>query len=110
MHAMTKFFFNLSSKTDQIEDHWGVDLDGLYEAHQHAVNLIRRAALSTSGDPWRDWVVDVTDAQGRSVLTVPFFMNVMTRRVFGKASYRDVFSRRDPNAAGGGTEPNDKER
>jgi hypothetical protein len=73
MDAMTKFFFNLSSKTDEIEDHWGVDLDGLYEAHQHAENLIRRAALSTGGGPWRDWVVDVTDAQGRSVLTVLFY-------------------------------------
>jgi hypothetical protein len=97
---MARFYFHFSSKNDRIEDRKGVELEGPHEAHMHAVNLIRRTAASLSGEPWRDWIVDVSNADGRTLLTVPFHINVLTRDVFGRRAYRDLSPRKDQIASG----------
>jgi F420-0:gamma-glutamyl ligase-like protein len=90
---MAKFFFHFSSKKDRIEDRRGVYLAGPYEAHQHAVNVIRKVGLLTKGEPWRDWVIDITDADGQNVLTVPFLTNVLRRGFRNDIGSRRVVSK-----------------
>jgi hypothetical protein len=96
---MPRFYFHFASKTDKIDDDIGVDLEGPDAAHRHALNLIRKTARAIIGEPWRDWVVEVTDAYGQSVLTAPFHLNIPTAN--GCISHHGFASGREARLMGG---------
>jgi hypothetical protein len=68
---MSRFFFHLASKENNILDTNGREFSDLATAHRHAVLLINKMILL--GDvEWQGWSINVTDANGRSVLSVLF--------------------------------------
>jgi hypothetical protein len=68
---MSRFFFHLASKKNNILDTNGREFSDLATAHRHAVQLINKMILLGDVD-WQGWSINVTDANGRSVLSVLF--------------------------------------
>jgi hypothetical protein len=68
---MSRFFFHLASKENNILDANGRELGDLATAHRHAVLLINKMIALGDVD-WQGWSINVTDADGRSVLSVLF--------------------------------------
>jgi hypothetical protein len=98
---MPRFYFHFASKTDKINDDIGIDLEGPDAAHGHALNLIRKTALAIIGEPWHDWVVEVTGVYGQSVLIVPFHLNIPTAD--GCMSHHGSASGKGERLMGGGS-------
>jgi hypothetical protein len=68
---MTRFFFHLSSKDQDIRDPNGRELGDLAAAHRHAVQLIHKIVVLHDMD-WRGWSIIVADAGDQSVFSVLF--------------------------------------
>lgn len=88
--TMARYYFHFVSRADKIEDRCGVELEGPYEAHKHALGLIRRTHSLVVGQPWRGWAVQVDDAHGQSVLTAPFIPELAPLKSFGKRRHHYV--------------------
>jgi hypothetical protein len=68
---MDRVFFHISSPDELIPDTKGGEISDLAAAHRHAMLLIHKMVLLDELD-WRGWSIKVTDANGRSVLSVLF--------------------------------------
>lgn len=68
---MSRFFFHLASKENNIFDTNGREFSDLATAHRHAILLINKMVLLGDVD-WQGWSINVTDANHRSVLSVLF--------------------------------------
>ena len=68
---MNRFFFHFWSKDDIVRDNKGHELSDLSAAHRHAMSLIHQIILLDDMD-WRGWSIKITDADGRSMLSVLF--------------------------------------
>lgn len=77
---MSRFYFHFAAKADKIDNDKGVDLEGHHAAHRYALILIRKTPLPIIGEPWREWAIEITDADGQSVLTVMVFPTRRRRR------------------------------
>jgi hypothetical protein len=70
---MARFFFHFSSKHKLVRDPKGRELEDIGAAHRHALRLIEKAILLLSQElDWSGWSIEVSDATGRTVLTVLF--------------------------------------
>jgi Domain of unknown function (DUF6894) len=68
---MDRFFFHISSMDELIPDANGREFGDLAAAHRHAMLLIHKMVMLDDLD-WRGWSIKVTDAGGRSMLSVLF--------------------------------------
>jgi hypothetical protein len=68
---MERYFFHFSCKEAFVSDTKGRELEDLASAHRHAMLLIHKMTVLDDLD-WKGWSVKVTDACGRSVLSVLF--------------------------------------
>jgi hypothetical protein len=75
---MPHFFFHIVTPEEKFPDRAGVELPDASAAHQRALRLIGRVMLCTelqneaASERWSRWVVHVTDATGRNILSVLF--------------------------------------
>ena len=70
---MPRFSFHFASNNHFLLDEIGKDLDSLYEAHAHALKMIRGIqSILPDEEDWLGWTVEVTDESGQRVLTVLF--------------------------------------
>ena len=79
---MSRFFFHLVSKENNILDTNGREFSDLATAHRHAMLLINKMVFLGDVD-WQGWSINVTNASHRSVLSV----------LFPQAPYSSVGSR-----------------
>jgi hypothetical protein len=68
---MERYFFHFSCKEAFVSDSKGRELEDLASAHRHAILLIHKMVVLDDLD-WKGWSVSVTDAGGRSVLSILF--------------------------------------
>lgn len=76
---MPRFYFHISSKDEDVPDHDGMELKNLAQAHDHAMTVIRDTLPFVVDQLDRGWLLDVADANGRVVLTVPYRTSASTR-------------------------------
>jgi len=70
---MARFFFHFSSKHKFVRDPKGRELNDIGAAHRHALLLIDKAVLLLSHElDWSGWSIEISDATGRTVLSVLF--------------------------------------
>jgi Domain of unknown function (DUF6894) len=69
---MPKFFFHLASRHKETRDEIGKELTGLGEAHEHALQLIRRVLFSLREEDTNGWMVHVATQEAGVLLTVLF--------------------------------------
>jgi hypothetical protein len=71
--TMARFFFHFSSKHKFVRDPKGRELNDIGAAHRHALLLINKAVLLLSHElDWSGWSIEISDATGRTVLSVLF--------------------------------------
>ena len=70
---MARFFFHFVHDGDWLSDSVGLELPDLRSAHDHAMVLVRQATSRfEDASDWRDWLIEITDARHRRLLTVLF--------------------------------------
>lgn len=76
---MPRYFFNVRSRSDLVSDHEGTELASLEEARLEAI-LDARAAMSRAilqgQDVSRRYVIEIVDASGTLLLSVPYTVAV----------------------------------
>ncbi|MET0531972.1 MAG: hypothetical protein ABW003_27185 [Microvirga sp.] len=67
---MQRYFFHFLCKEEEfVSDTKGHELEDLAAAHRHAMQLIHKMIAHDDLD-WKGWSIKITDASGRSVLSV----------------------------------------
>ena len=71
---MPLYYFHMTNGLRAFRDYEGVELPDLKAAHCHALaNAQHVMKQDRSGsEDWSDWTFEITDGEGRYVLTVPF--------------------------------------
>jgi hypothetical protein len=92
---MSKFFFHLSAPDESFRrDEIGYDLIDLAAAHIRAKQFARRVmsfpSLMKCETDWRRWLVKVTDASQRPVLTLVFPTHLVSEEWRGDAQMNGV--------------------
>jgi hypothetical protein len=72
MATMPTFFLNVLSECESFPDEAGVELRDYPDAHWYALTLISRLMSHGPRQDWSNWRVEITDPDGRVVLTVMF--------------------------------------
>lgn len=72
MATMPTFFLNVLSERESFPDEAGVELQDYADAHWYALTLISRLMSHGPRQDWSNWRVEITDPEGRVVLTVMF--------------------------------------
>jgi hypothetical protein len=72
---MTRYYFHARGPNRSIPDHQGEELDGLSAAREIAMRIIRGMASDPfhRGD-YRRWAMYIKNEEGRTIVTIPFFM------------------------------------
>jgi hypothetical protein len=82
---MQRFYFDVQSDDDLIDDDVGMQLRDLAAAHLHAVKIVDDCIKHVSSDPvWKGWRVNILDVDRRRCLVVLFRNNV---RLNGSSRY-----------------------
>ena len=76
---MTRFYFHLSSRQDNIPDDSGKELDTLIDAYQHARVLIDKILLHVRYDEADLWKVVISNDEDDAQMIVPFFVSHAVR-------------------------------
>lgn len=82
---MTQVYFHCSNPKKVFVDYYGVVVDDLAEARDHATRVVESFTCERSLSDWRDWVLHVSDDQGDELFIVPFTF-VLGKHVVGSAS------------------------
>jgi len=70
---VSRYFFHLVDDYDIIPDEVGIEVANLKEAYVEATKAIEefRQEHSVDAADWEDWRIEVTDAWGDTILTLP---------------------------------------
>ena len=69
---MQRYFFHIVSKEDLLFDHEGYELQSLFCAHAHAVQLIFKSCSYLTSEDTEGWRINIADITGRVRLVVLF--------------------------------------
>lgn len=69
---MARLYFNCASDRKTLTDTVGLDLSDLGEASRHAAWVVQSLVALPILEDWRAWTLQVRDARGQQILTVPF--------------------------------------
>lgn len=87
---MSRYYFDMRSGDDLVEDEKGLELQDVISAHRHAYDIALRAQSILAGDGWMSWSVIIRDRNRSEVAVVPFPMALgygtrSCRRKLGKS-------------------------
>jgi hypothetical protein len=77
--TMTRFYFHLTSKQDNIPDDSGKELDTLIDAYQHARVLIDKILFHVGYNDADVWKVVISNDQDDAQMIVPFAVSHAVR-------------------------------
>ncbi|WP_230533963.1 DUF6894 family protein [Microvirga roseola] len=68
-----RYYFNLTNGEVAIRDEEGVDVSDIQMAMIYALEVVEelRAEDSTNSELWRGWRLEIVDAAGRMVQSIP---------------------------------------
>ena len=69
---MSRFYFNLTSKSATITDDSGKELDTLHDAYEHARKLIHKILLHVGYDDAEAWTVVILNDEHDAQMIAPF--------------------------------------
>ncbi len=67
---MPRYFFNLTEGATRINDHQGCDLQSDENARAQALQAIQELREEDRNRDWSNWLLEVVDESGRSILTI----------------------------------------
>ena len=76
---MSRFYFHLTSKQDNIPDDSGKELDTLLDAYEHARALIDKIVSHVGHDDADVWKVVISNNEDDAQMIVPFAVSYIVR-------------------------------